>query len=233
MKKPINLSIYITLKTYNDIKNKVKKITEIPKQNIDYLPFSNKKRVYFNENDNSFYLYKKNKLNKWKINLKFIKIQFNQEFIEYMNLILDKAIFEAKTIFKKDKDDICFKEKQNGTLKSAIYSIINKFAYFEGELDIFDFVTEIFIRVLSGHYLIDGNKRTSLMILILLLKQFGYYFYWSNQNNIFFIQNYKKHIEKDLEIFTYELQEKNKVEYITLEIKKWIYSKTMIDLNFK
>lgn len=25
MKKPINLSIYITLKTYNDIKNKVKK----------------------------------------------------------------------------------------------------------------------------------------------------------------------------------------------------------------
>ncbi|UVO25089.1 hypothetical protein [Mycoplasma capricolum] len=71
------------------------------------------------------------------------------------------------------------------------------------------------------------------MILILLLKQFGYYFYWSNQNNIFFIQNYKKHIEKDLEIFTYELQEKNKVEYITLEIKKWIYSKTMIDLNFK
>ncbi|WFQ90154.1 type II toxin-antitoxin system death-on-curing family toxin [Mycoplasma feriruminatoris] len=231
MKKPINSMIYITTKTFNNIKEKTNQIVQIPEQNIDYLPFSNKKRVYFDKDEDSFYLWKKDKTDKWKINIKFQKIEFDQELIEYMDIIIDQALLETKKIFQSENNDISFKEKEIGALKSAVFSIVNKFDYYNEQVDIFDFVTEILIRILTGHYLIDGNKRTALMVLILTLKQFVYYFYWSSKNDIFFIQHYEEHIENDLVSFTHKLQDKFKTEEITLKIKDWIYDRTMINFD--
>ncbi|AME13931.1 hypothetical protein MmmBen326_0718 [Mycoplasma mycoides subsp. mycoides] len=132
-----------------------------------------------------------------------------------------------KFSFSKD-GNLYFQEKEKGSLLSGINSTIFKYSYKSENYDIFDFVTEIFIKVLTGHYFIDGNKRTALMLLIQLLRIFGYYFYFSDDINLFKHYYYEK-IEKELANFVQMLQKK-KITY--KEIKRWIYSRTIVDFKF-
>ncbi|UWD34849.1 type II toxin-antitoxin system death-on-curing family toxin [Mycoplasma cottewii] len=86
------------------------------------------------------------------------------------------------------------------SLLSGINSTIFKYSYESDNYDVFDFVTEIFIKVLTGYYFIDGNKRTALMLLIQLLTNFGYYFYFSDDFN-FSKHFYHQTVEKELANF--------------------------------
>ena len=66
------------------------------------------------------------------------------------------------------------------------------------------------------------------MLLIQLLRIFGYYFYFSDDINLFKHYYYEK-IEKELANFVQMLQKK-KITY--KEIKRWIYSRTIVDFKF-
>ncbi|MCK5867406.1 MAG: hypothetical protein KAG14_03325, partial [Mycoplasmataceae bacterium] len=73
-------------------------------------------------------------------------------------------------------------------LNQGIVSTINMFSYLDlSELSIFDFFLEIFVKLLIGHYLTNGNKRMALTFLKVIMWEFGYYLkftegVWKNYN---------------------------------------------------
>ncbi|WP_427902701.1 type II toxin-antitoxin system death-on-curing family toxin [Metamycoplasma alkalescens] len=228
--KTIYLEIVLTLKTWKEVKNIDRK--SLPAMNLDFFPFSNKKRVFFDENTQSFYVAKKDKSNFWKINVKFELIKFNENLISFLESIYSQSIKKLKLLFNiKNDDDIRFKEKEPGSLMGSLTSIVNHYCYIDEEIDIFDFITDIFIRLLNGHFFYDGNKRGTLMFAVQLLKFLGYYFYWNGNNNTMFISDiYSKYLEKELKTFVKKLENKANMGNTKKSIKEWIYKNIMINL---
>ncbi|MDP4040818.1 type II toxin-antitoxin system death-on-curing family toxin [Mycoplasma mycoides] len=221
------IRIFITNKTYFQLKHYDFNFDIITKENIDYFVISNSKNIFYDKDNNKFYMLTK-KNNKIWFDFNFSVIDFNEKFCNFIDNVYQKSIKELNKIFFTRNNNLYFQEKEKGSLLSGINSTIFKYSYQSYNYDVFDFVTEIFIKVLTGHYFIDGNKRTALMLLIQLLKNFGYYFYFSGDFNLF-SHFYYWSIEKELANFV-EMLQQNKVSH--REIKKWIYSRIIIDLKF-
>ncbi|WKX02278.1 hypothetical protein [Candidatus Mycoplasma mahonii] len=112
------------------------------------------------------------------------------------------------------------------SLQTIIFSKITK-AFYEPPRSIFSFVSGLFINILMGHKLTDGNKRVSLLFLILSLRYFGYHFSWSkgiHQNYTFYETKIEK-IVKDLE--------KGYNEKDEINIEKWVKKYSTIALYWR
>ncbi|WP_265503074.1 type II toxin-antitoxin system death-on-curing family toxin [Mycoplasma mycoides] len=216
----IPIRIFITDKTYFQLKHYDFNFDLITKKNIDYFVISNGKNIFYDTDNNKFYMLTKKNTKIW-FDFNFSVIDFNEKFSNLINNVYHYSMNKLNKIFFSKDGNLYFQEKEKGSLLSGINSTIFKYSYKSENYDIFDFVTEVFIKVLTGHYFIDGNKRTALMLLIQLLRIFGYYFYFSDDFNLF-SHFYYQPIEKELANFI-EMLQQNKISH--KEIKKWIYSR--------
>ncbi len=117
--------------------------------------------------------------------------------------------------------------KQGECLSTPIFSAISKFSDKHQKLSFFEFIADIFISYLNGHKLYDGNKRLSLMILIDLLRYFGYHMFWTKGDQVYY-----EYYEKDLECFVVRLEDKND-KNCKNDIIKWIKTKIVIAIEFR
>ncbi len=171
------------------------------------------------------------------LSLNYGTIYFDDKFA---NFIIKMIIFSAKkaTNITNEKSYVG-KEREKYGLKSAIYSLVQKYSYIDNcnkkhQLscnDIFDFFTDLFIRLLKNQIFINGNKRISIISLRSILHHYGYYLYWSSQDKYI----YQKKYEQKLIDFVVKLenQTNESLEKFRLEIKEWIYWNTTVSLNFR
>ena len=151
--------------------------------------------------------------------------KISKEIEEHLVEIIKLAFKEAKEISEENMNE----EKNNGDLIKALMSILNRYYYdSHSNADIFDLVTDMFIRILMGHYLINGNKRLALTFLKGILWEFGYYLKWTRGH---MWKNYSKH-KTQIEEFVQELENQKEKEN-KIKIKNWILKNVIIGLNWR
>ena len=149
-------------------------------------------------------------------------------FDDYLYKCLSKNLINAKKDIITISEIGIGNEIKTGNMFSSIGSEINK-SFNERPKTLFHFLASIFIKLLMGHYLSNGNKRLSLLFLIYSLKSFGFYFFWTEGT----FKNYK-YYEEYLEKIVIKMQNQN-INYNSIdEIAVWIESKTVIstDINY-
>ncbi len=174
--------------------------------------------------DNKFYFKSHFKTQKEEIDFSCQKIKMDEELFERLKKLLNESLIEVKNISKESIKP----EKIKGSLHGSIYSVVYKYSNYkkEDKKDVFDFTTNIFVSMLTGHYLWNGNKRVALVFLWSILWELGYYLKWTKG----FFVNYSVH-KSILEHFVITL-EKNKI-IGKQEIKKWLIQNVIIGLNWR
>ena len=192
-------------------------------------------------NFNDFYYEIQNRLisyehNKFYFNSKFgpkeeiildpIELKFDETILEKIREILKIASNQASEISSENMDMDYLK------LNQGIISTINMFSYLDlSELSIFDFFLEIFVKLLIGHYLTNGNKRMALTFLKGIMWEFGYYLKFTEG----VWKNYNKH-RTVIEEFAMGLETRGNDELQTRtkkDIKSWIIKNAIIGLNWR
>jgi death-on-curing family protein len=147
----------------------------------NFLGFAN---TVFNERKNSL-IYEKNGVFWFKskygipfqLEISVYEFIFNEQNLKVLEKLVALSIEDCINLTSESMGV----EKVSGSINSGLFSLFTKFSY-SPECDIFDFITEVFIKLLTGHYLTNGNKRFSLVYLRKLLWHFGYYLKWSSEN---------------------------------------------------
>ena len=169
----------------------------------------------------------KNWKNNIKIDFGYNLISCNESLTKTSQTILEKAFKEAIKISDENMD-----LKSSEKLFKGITLVINKYCYFDKSSGktFFDLATDIFCKILMGHYLLNGNKRMALTFLKGFLWEFGYYLKWTQG----MYKNCKKH-RTQVEIFVKKLEKKsgNNYERTRNQIHKWIKKNTIIGLNWR
>lgn len=114
------------------------------------------------------------------------------------------------------------KTNEENKIYSIVCSSINKMIISSNCYNnIFEFLNDIFCRLLMGHPLMNGNKRLSLSFLVVSLRYFGYYFKWTSKEykNLNYYENILKEFIKNLEL---------KIPNYTNEILNWIIENTVL-----
>lgn len=116
-------------------------------------------------------------------------------------------------------------------LFSLIKGNINSFFSYESDNDILSLVSKIFFNLLTTHSLLNGNKRFATSVMILMLYNFGYFFWMEKY--------YSQEVEEKILNFlmTWEnrkmLNKEITIDKIISEIKDWISCNATIALNFR
>ena len=154
----------------------------------------------------------------------FYKEEATNFFVELFHISME----EAQTISKEPVGPI----KIRGGEYDLLFSFLQKYSYNDNSENLFfEFARDIFIRVLTGHILGNGNKRTAVVFLKYVLKTFGFYFKWTESN----YKNYSVY-EDIIENFIKRLHSTNSVteiENTREEVLNWIKGNTLVDLSFK
>lgn len=181
----------------------------------------NKNSLIFEKND-SFYF--RSHYSNWseeiKVECKYLT--FDEETCKELITILEKAKKQAAKI---SEESIGEEISEKGS-HSIIYSSFIK-AQHQTPNSIFYFIAEMFIMLLMGHKLTNGNKRVSFMFLISVLRYFGYHFFWTQGNK----QNYFKYIS-DILGFLKDF-EKGWNNDKMLSVERWIIANTVIALQWR
>ncbi|WP_127942577.1 MULTISPECIES: type II toxin-antitoxin system death-on-curing family toxin [unclassified Mycoplasma] len=167
-------------------------------------------------------------------------VRFETAVIEFNWFLVDSFVKHAVESSKKvrylnqeDNDKMTGVEKNSGSVAGAIHSIIMKWHYNQENWDIFDFVTDLFVRILMGHFFHNGNKRVSIVFLSTVLWNLGYYLKWTSDEKYIYERTY----ENDLKGFIQELESKENADknwkIVIGKIKTWIYRNIVIALNFR
>jgi len=113
-------------------------------------------------------------------------------------------------------------------IKGIMNNLIFKYSY-KDDPDLFDFCSELFIKLLMDHPLINGNKRFALSYLINLLRYFGFHFWFSKG----FLKDYKHYENKIInfieKLSSSESDNPNKIK----EISNWIEDYCVIAIEFR
>lgn len=169
--------------------------------------FQNSYMIWDEKNSN--WVFKSKYYNKLeKIEVEFWNIDFeNRNFFDHLvnnfKGILERTFEDINYKFPKNSiDDYCYINSDDNHFKR----ILNRISYEYTEWnDIFDFFTDIFITVLEGHKLRNGNKRFAFCFLIKMLWNFDYYFKWSETQNLdnsnFYVK--KERYEQEANLFCF------------------------------
>ena len=186
--------------------------------------------IKYNTEQKGFYFCSKFNNCKELIKYEYEKIELNENIIIIVKTLLNSSIQEALKISKETMSD---DENEIQMLNDAIISIINKYSYYDEthKKDIFDLAEEIFTRILMGHYLKNGNKRTAIVFLKNFLWYYGYYFKFT-QTQMW--KDYSRH-KTFVEGFVKKLENKGNKNNIEThkQIKKWILNNVIIGLNWR
>lgn len=183
--------------------------------------------VYFSNTIESFVFKSKIEGSEEKIQVHYDIVEFDEELSIVLYRLLESALDEARKLSTENMG----REITKGSLNGIICSKINKFSYFTNdEFDLFDFVSELFISILMGHKLSNGNKRLSIVFLKVVLWHFGYYLKFTQG----FQKDYTIH-KTFIEEFVRNLEnkEENDVEAYKATVKKWILENVIIGLNWR
>lgn len=162
-----------------------------------------------------------------EITVEYGVLESYEELSKTIDYLLDISYKEAKLISKENMGT----EKTKGQMAASLISVLNKYEYSESEADIFDLATEMFIKLLNGHYLGNGNKRTSITFLKFFLWELGYYLKWTGGH----FKDYREY-EDTLKQFVVDLEnttDKTIKSDIFKRIKEWITGNVIIGLNWR
>lgn len=181
--------------------------------------------------DKKFHFYSKINQTIEEIQVSFRCVEFNEELANSLVEILDISHNQAMKI--SDEPIEKFRSK---SIYSEIYTTVNKYSYLDFEktdnITIFRFIADLFYKYLMGHYLKNGNKRLSLMLLINLSWFFGYYLkFTKNPCNY---DRYKSQLEEWVEKFQTTNNKENDIMSDKInEIEEWIKKHVVIALNWR
>ena len=152
----------------------------------------------------------------------------NRDLFKTLKGCIPIVLEEASKLSKENLE----KKVNIAKLMAPIYSLMNYY-YYQVDLtkrNIFDFLTDLFIRFLTGHYLLNGNKRFALIYFVYVAYAFGYYFYFTRG----FGENYSLYKER-VKYFVKNLEnDRNMLDLdnpTRKEIKKWIQDNMIVGLN--
>jgi prophage maintenance system killer protein len=107
-------------------------------------------------------------------------MEFNQELVDNILLILDESLsFCNSEMTSKENMGLKYSDKSifeiQRIFESAISALVQKFHYESNQKSIFNFAAQLFIKIINGHYLSNGNKRLAIASTMKLLFHFGWY----------------------------------------------------------
>ncbi len=117
------------------------------------------------------------------IEISHITLELNEELSTYLFSVYMIGLENAK---KLCDEPIIYTEYQLSRVRAAIDSTINLYMLREDQgvkNSIWDFLIDIFIKLLMFHCLENGNKRTAFSFLMLSLSRFGYHLIIDNETN--------------------------------------------------
>ena len=188
-------------------------------------------KIFWEENKNSSLYLEDNNIyfnskfsGKTKIEFSYSIISIDEDFENLLLKLVDKSLFNAE---KLSEEELSYSKNNIEKIKSIISTTLQSYIYIE-EQKIFEFVADLFIKFLSFHPLINGNKRFALTFIVMLLKLLGFYFKWSGGDK----KNYLYYKEK-IAYFVTELsinKEKYKYDIIRKNIIIWIISNSIVSI---
>lgn len=152
-------------------------------------------------------------------------VEINKNLFTELSVILESSC--KNQIQKLSKEPFSIDSKEIAKSKSAIGSVINKYVY-KDKYSLFDIITEIFINLLRGYYLTNGNKRLATTFLYHSLWYFGYMFWYISDP---FTHNYKIWERKIINFVKLLQQNKDSIE-VKNRIKLWIIENTYIAIKW-
>ena len=188
-------------------------------------------KIVWEENKNSSLYLEDNNIyfnskfsGKTKIEFSYSIISIDEDFENLLLKLVDKSLFNAE---KLSEEELSYSKNNIEKIKSIISTTLQSYIYIE-EQKIFEFVADLFIKFLSFHPLINGNKRFALTFIVMLLKLLGFYFKWSGGDK----KNYLYYKEK-IAYFVTELsinKEKYKYDIIRKNIIISIISNSIVSI---
>jgi death-on-curing family protein len=174
------------------------------------------KLLFYNDKNSKFYINSRYS-GVTEIEVYYSIIELDKEFSNYLNNFIKPAIKDAHTL---SEEPISAKIDTIKIIEDAIQNTINFFCYNDNPC-IFEFLRDIFIKLLKFHPFINGNKRFATAFLFTILRSFGFHFSWSKGLE----KNYEKH-QDTISNFVSELSINKKEQEI--KILHWIKSNCVI-----
>jgi death-on-curing family protein len=147
-------------------------------------------------------------------------LELDEHTIRLLISMIEPSLDDCRKIAYKNMG--IFESNNRSRLEAMIESKINK--YFYNGKDILSLCSEIFIGILMGHYLSNGNKRFAFAFLRRILFELGYFFKWSNNRDS------KLNNIEELVIMLQRNHNTNSetADMNVFEVKKWIYERISV-----
>ena len=194
---------------------------------FNYITVENKNSlISFNKNDGSFYFksYYTSEIEKIVIDYEILK--YDSDLSNTIFGILKKSFNQIQN---SNISELSCPFDEN-TIYSEIVNYINLCSHGNEPDSIFEFAANLFYKYLTGHKMINCNKKLSLMFLINLLRFFGYHFYWSKG----FMANYIRR-EKEVENWvkkSFNLNNDSR-NILLKELTDWVKRNCVIALEWR
>lgn len=163
-----------------------------------------------------------------EVNIGEIKIEFNKEFHEKLNMFVLEALILVKltpTSYGMENCEYTNLDKEK--ISGALYSLIAKWHYDDREnIDILDLAIDLLIRLCTGHLIQNGNKRLSMLTCSIFLKSVGLYLKWSSYKTYYL--KYWENLMIDIASNKYGNDIKEIKENKELNIRKLFLTSLMI-----
>lgn len=199
----------------------------------EYWETKRTKHLFYRDGD--FY-FQSNFYPEEKIELTFNRIEFNQELVDNIAEIVGKSVSICKKLMSSN--EYMGDEKDKGSIKNAIDSLIQSLYHEKHTNSIFNLASRIFIKIINGHFLTNGNKRLALVATSEILLDLGWYWKWSHNHHLsekeFYDDNFQGQIEKwadKLENNSQDMSQNNlSKDIIQKEIEIWISDNVIINI---
>ena len=148
-----------------------------------------------------------------------IKFEKEEELKELTKMIIEIINVSIKEVKLKTSDSTVGAEREKNIIEGMVASCVNRCSY--ESVPMIHFINQIFIRILAGHYFVNGNKRIGIMTLRNILFWSGYYLKFSSTYRLMDLKKYELICEK----FVKNLQGKNCSNFElkeVIDIRQWI-----------
>ena len=163
-----------------------------------------------------------------EIQVEFIKIDFQELFVEkFINILQDIYIASIHQATNISNEPVGPLEVNTCKIYDMFYALLYKQTYETDNLWLF--TARLFSRLISSHPLKNGNKRTALMFLIKFVNMLGFYFKWTDG----LYKNYSRY-DKIISDFADGLSHKegHDPEKTIKEIARWIEKNVIISMKW-
>lgn len=186
----------------------------------------------FKDHNNHIFIYEKGEVffnllhGPWEdVEISHVTLSLNEQLSPYLFSVYMIGLENAK---KLCDEPIIYSENQLNKVRAAIDSTINLYMLREDQQlpnSIWDFLTDIFIKLLMFHCLENGNKRTAFSFLMAVVSRCGYYFSFKKENNISDYENVIANFVKELGQNTHNDEKELEIKS---KIRKWIINNTLV-----